>query len=173
MNFDVAGPFKLNRYGNNKIVTKQSVKDVKATIETSEPGLLEACGCYVFAVGSTPFYVGQACKRSLIDEAMNASNLGKYNEILGTRKKGRPVLFLLPMKTPGGKFRKRSRGDGKIGSLDFLERWLIAAALERNSKLKNNKETSFLKKIHVTGIFNATQGGSTKPSRALNKALGR
>lgn len=132
MEFDVAGPFKLKRYGRNKIVTKESAKILKRKVEEWEEGLSEACGCYVFALqagrGSKPYYIGQACRRPLLAEATNASNLGTYNEILGARKKGTPVLFLLPMKTPGGKFRRRRSGrrrrggNGELPALDFFER---------------------------------------------------
>jgi hypothetical protein len=177
MKFDVAGPFKLKRFGRNKIVTKKSVGILKRAMEEWEEGLSEACGCYVFALraggGSKPYYVGQACKRRLAAEAMNTSNLGKYNEILGDRKRGRPELFFLPMRTPGGKFRRRKTGDGRLAALDFLERWLIAIALERNPALRNNRETRFLRKIRVPGVFNAKQGDATKPSRALRAVLWR
>jgi hypothetical protein len=175
MQFDVAGPFKLSRHGHSKILTKTSASELKPRVEDWETGLSEACDCYVFALqaggGSKPYYIGQACKRALLAEAMNASNLNKYNEVLGSRKRGKPVLFLLPMRTPRGKFRKRKTGNGRIGALDFLERWLIAHALERNPKLKNNRETRFLKKIHVTGIFNAKKGESTKDAQYLSATL--
>lgn len=175
MKFDVAGPFRLRRYGHNKIITKKSVRELKFQVEKWEEGLSDACGCYVFALqasrGSKPYYVGQACRRSLLAEATNASNLGKYNEILGARKRGRPVLFLLPMRTPSGRFRRRKSGDGRIAALDFFERWLIATALEKNPLLANNRETRFLRKIHAIGIFNAKRGEITSDAKNLSAVL--
>ncbi len=53
----------------------------------------------------------------------------------------------------------------------FLERWIIAVAIEKNPDLRNNKETRFLRQIHVVGIFNAKQGESTSGSRRLRKPL--
>jgi hypothetical protein len=151
------------------------VTELKTKVEEREKGLSDACGCYVFALksgrGSIPYYVGQACRRPLLEEATNASNLTKYNEILGKKKRGKPVLFFLPMKTPGGKFRRRKSGSGKLPALDFLERWLISMALERNASLANNRETRFLRKIHVTGVFNAKRGETTKAAQALNAVL--
>jgi hypothetical protein len=52
-----------------------------------------------------------------------------------------------------------------------LERWLIATAIEKNPDLINNKETRFLRNIHVTGLFNAGKGEATVDSQKLRKAL--
>jgi hypothetical protein len=173
MDFGVVGPIKLSRHGKKRLITGDSMGDLVAALEKIELGLSSACGCYVFAKkagkGLTPWYVGQACKRPLAAEALNASNREKYNKVLDS--KGSPVIFFIPLRTPSGKLRKRPGGKGRLRSLDFLVRWLIAAALERNPKLANNKETRFLRKIHVTGIFNARKGGATKDSQALSKTL--
>jgi hypothetical protein len=95
MHFDVAGPFELTRHGSKKMITDNSVKSLKPELQAWEVGLTEACGCYVFAVragkGYSPYYVGQACKRSILMEALNPSNREKYNKVLGDRK-GTPVL---------------------------------------------------------------------------------
>jgi hypothetical protein len=173
MDFGVVGPIKLKRYGKKRLITGDSLPDLAAALEEIEPGLSKACGCYVFAKqagkGLMPWYVGQACKRGLVDEALNPSNREKYNKVLDS--KGSPVIFFLPLRTPRGKLRKRPQGKGRILALDFLEKWLIAAALERNVKLSNSKETHFLRNIHVTGIFNPKKGGATKDSQALSRTL--
>ncbi|WP_152180825.1 hypothetical protein [Xanthomonas sp. LMG 12459] len=174
MNFDVAGPFEIARHGSKKIITKESAKLLKPQLEEWEEGLSTACGCYVFGKraggGITPWYVGQACKTSLLAEALNPTNITNYNHILGEEGAGIPVLLLIPARTPTKKFRKRP--SSKLKSLSFLERWLIAAAIQKNPELINTKETRFLRDLHVTGVFNAQQGESTKSSTALNKALG-
>lgn len=177
MEFDVAGAFEIPRYGYKRIISKKSLDDLKPVVEEWEEGLSEACGCYVFALqtgrGTEPYYVGQACRRPLLKEALNASNRGKYNDVMADKIRGRPVLYLLPMRTPGGKFRRRKSGNGRLAALDFLERWLIATALERNPGLINNKETRFLRKIHVRGIFNARRGEATEDAQKLNSVLWR
>jgi hypothetical protein len=174
MNFDVAGPFEVSRHGPKALITKQSEADLKLQLEEWAGGLSEACGCYVFALragkGYTPHYVGQACKNSLLKESLNATNVVAYNEILG-ESKGTPVLFLIPLLTPNGKFRKQTTGERAIPEVDFLEHWLIAEALRKNDGLKNNKETRFLRKIHVVGIFNSRQGEATLASRELKEAI--
>ena len=172
MEFYVAGPFEISRHGKKRNITKESVADLKAKMEAWEEGLSESCGCYVFARktggGTLPWYVGQACRRSMLGESLNSENRGKYNEVLD--EKGTPLLFAIPALTPGGKFRKRPKAGG-LDSLDFLERWLIAAALERNHNLINNKETRFLRQLHVVGIMNPTQGESTAASQELSSVL--
>jgi hypothetical protein len=174
MNFDVAGPFEVSRHGPKALITKQSMARLKLQLEEWAEGLSESCGCYVFALragkGYTPHYVGQSCKNSLLKESLNATNVGTYNEILG-ESKGTPVIFLIPLLTPNGKFRKQTTSDGALPAVDFLERWLIAEALRKNDELKNNKETMFLRNIHVVGLFNPTRGESTSAAQALKDVL--
>ena len=176
MYFDVAGPFELTRYGSKKFITDDTLRDIRSKVEDWEEGLTEACGCYVFAVragrGSTPHYVGQACKSSIVMESLNPSNREKYNKVLGEAN-GTPILFLIPLRTPTGKFRKKSQVGGGLAALDFLESWLIANAIEKNPGLINNKQTKFLRQIHVAGFFNAKKGESTSASQQLCKTLWR
>lgn len=141
-------------------------------MERWQEGLSESCGCYVFAKraggGVIPWYVGQACRLPMFKEALNANNITKYNKILD--EKGTPLIFVIPARTPAGKLRKRPASKG-LSSISFLERWLIAAALEKNPDLLNSRETMFLRRLHVRGIFNATHGESTSASQELSKAL--
>ena len=176
MIFDVAGPFQLERKRHSRLISKDAIKRLMDDAEGCKEGLSNACGCYVFVLATSratiPFYVGQACKRSLVREAMNAANVNKFNHVLDEKKKGKPMLFLLPMLTRGGKFRKPSKkGAGRLAAIDFLERYLIHEALNRNRALINTRETKFMKGIRVTGMFNTEQGKSTKASRALHAAL--
>lgn len=174
MLFDVAGPFVVPRHGKKKNITKDSLLELRAVLEEWEEGLSQSCGCYVFAKragsGITPWYVGQACKSPMLSEALNPSNITKYNQVLDDDQ-GTPLLFIVPIRTPGGKLRRRPT-NGKLPSLTFLERWLIAAAIEKNPDLINTKETLFLRNLHVVGIFNAKQGESTKDSKELGRTLG-
>jgi hypothetical protein len=174
MNFDVVGPFELARHGSKRIITKDSISELAGHLEDHTAGLSEACGCYVFAIragkGYTPYYVGQACKTSILKESLNPSNREKYNVVLGETK-GTPMLFPIPLLTPKGKFRKKQSVDGGMPFVDFLERWLIAAAIEKNPGLKNNKQTKFLRSMHVVGILNSRKGEATKSSSELVKVL--
>lgn len=172
MIFDVAGPFKVSRHGPKNIITDQSLDDLNTEVEKSDNGLSESCGCYVFAIragrGYTPYYVGQACKSSLPHESLNVANREKYNKVI-SQTKGTLVVFFLPLKTPTGKYHRKS--NARLSSINFLERWLIATSIGKNPDLINNKETRFLRNIHVTGIFNPTQGEATTASQHLSKAL--
>jgi len=173
MYFDVAGPFDLTRHGSKNLITDQSFKDLVAELNAREDGLADAVGCYVFALragrGYKPWYVGQACKCPIVREALNTSNREKYNKII-SEQKGTPTLFFVCMYTPNGKLRKPSTAGG-LAPLDFLERWFIATCIYKNSDLINNKETWFLRNIHVVGVFNARQGESHTASRKLCRAI--
>lgn len=174
VHFDVAGPFEIARHGTRKIITKDSLTDLKDQLEAWEIGLSESCGCYVFAKrasgGIIPWYVGQACRRPMLKEALSADNINKYNKALDG--KGTPLLFVIPQRTPKGKLRRRPAA-GDLPSLTFLERWLMATSIDRNPDLINSKETKFLRSLHVIGVFNAKQGESTAASQKLRRALGR
>ena len=174
MDFDVVGPFDLTRHGAKTLITDQSLKDLAQNLEESREGLSEVMGCYVFALragrGYTPWYVGQACKRSILKEALNPSNREKYNKVLSERK-GTPTIFFIPKQTPGGKFRKIKKAGGGLEAVNFLERWLISTCIQKNPELVNNRETKFLRNIHVTGIFNAKKGEAHKSAQSLKKAL--
>jgi hypothetical protein len=78
MKFDVAGPFEIPRFGKKRIITKESLRQLKQLVESHQEGLSDACGCYVFALragkGWTPHYVGQACKLPILGEALRASS---------------------------------------------------------------------------------------------------
>ena len=172
MHFDVSGPFEIIRHGKKRIITKESLECLGNDMEEWEQGLSESCGCYVFAKraggGIIPWYVGQACRLPMCKEALNAENITKYNKVLD--EKGTPLIFVIPARTPNGKLRRRPASKG-LSSITFLERWLIATALEKNPALINTRETMFLRGLHVKGIFNSIQGESTSASQELSRAL--
>ena len=173
MNFDVVGPFVVTRHGPKKLIDRQSYFDLRDEVDERKKGLSKACGCYVFAKragrGYTPLYVGQACATSLVNEAMNASNCMKYNGTLG--RKGNPVIFLLPMVTPTGRFRRRPQNGRSLPAIEFLERWLIATCLVKNPHLVNNQQTRLLRKLHVSGILNAKPGSANRASTAFRRVI--
>jgi hypothetical protein len=177
MNFDVAGPFKINRYGKkSKIINDQSLEEFKGVIDSLKgrhEGLSDAIGCYVFAIragkGYTPYYVGQTCRQSLVKQALNPSNIMKFNKVCSSGS-GNPFLFFIPMLTKSDRYAKKTKGNKAI---KYLERWLIDVAISKNPGLINKIETHFLKNMYVTGIYNAAQGGSTTASKLLFKTLWR
>src|SRR5271165_4152715 len=116
-------------------------------------GLSDACGCYVFATkaakGYTPWYVGQTKKAGLFKEALSPSKLNHYNKIVNTVG-GLPILFLLPLLTEGERFHKSSE---HLPEIDFLEKWLIGEALQKNENLINVQHAEFLKRFRVKGVL--------------------
>jgi len=50
MNFDVAGPFKLTRHGTKKLITDQSLTDLKAQL--GKVGILAFAATYAFPSAS-------------------------------------------------------------------------------------------------------------------------
>jgi hypothetical protein len=121
------------------------------------------------SAGYTPYYGGQSQHQSILDESMNPANLAKYNDVLNEPGHGTPVMLILPMQTPTGRY--ASQTDGFLPAVQFLEKWLIPAALKKNLDLVNNHETRMLKKVQVKGILNADPGGVFGAASELRQAL--
>ena len=176
MNFDVCGPFELTRFTKKNLITGETLKKFKKDLEKLLPGIDKSCGCYIFCLRNNknsvkPWYVGQANKSYLIDESLNPSNQTKYNIIM-SENKGTPILYLLPQLTKKLNYyaRPTKKKDGKK-SINFLEDWLIGSAVQVNPNLINVKKTKMLRELHVTGLFNAKHGESSRSSRFLKTTL--
>lgn len=176
MRFEVVGPFFIK---TPTMIKVDHIKELKAYLDTDEKAasLLTAPGCYVFGVKSTgakrvvPWYVGKSEKQSVFREATNKDHLQLYNEILDEYDKGHPALIFLPQVTDTGRPTKVAKGDGKKPAVEFLENWLIAAALKSNPGLFNVKKTKMLNELWVRGLFNPTPGDSSIASKALKATL--
>lgn len=176
MRFEVLGPFFIR---TPRIIKVDHIREMKARIDEDKltSALLTAPGCYVFGIKSTgskrvvPWYVGKAEKQSVFKEATNAAHLQLFNEILDDYERGHPALIFLPQVTDSGRPAKVAKGEGKKPAVDFLEDWLIAAALKSNANLYNIKKTKMLNELWVRGLFNPTPGDSSSASRALKAAL--
>lgn len=175
MHFDIYGPFPIPRTQHKaaKLIDSESLSKMRMQIDNE--GLVDGCGCYVFAIragkGYKPWYVGQAAKMRLLSEALNPANREKYNKTISNHV-GTPVLFLIPKITSTGRFAKPTRKkDGELRAVTFLEEWLIAMALQKNPKLINERSTLFLKYMHVVGLFNPKPGEAHGASQSLKRAL--
>ena len=175
MIFDVYGPFELHRPHGDIRIIQETLTRLIAEAEEAKEGLSTAPGCYVFGIrasgGIVPWYVGQT-NSELVKEALNPANREKYTTEIRKKRKGTPVLFLLPRLTPTGRFGRPTAKSSESDPVRFLEKWLIASALQKNPEMINDKNTFFCRNVHVTGIFNPTHGGATAASRKLKKTLG-
>lgn len=174
MDYEVLGPFEIEL--ENGIVSTRSVKKIKELWKNHEQAelLMESCGCFVFCMKNQtyiPWYVGQANRMKVANEAISDTKVKLYNEVISSYAKGTPMLFILPMTTPTGKPKKPAKGESKHAAVEFLEDWLIMSAYQRNSLLWNSMKTKFLKRLYVRGIFNSKKGDSTKGTTALKNAL--
>jgi hypothetical protein len=173
--FDIYGPYEVPRHqhGRARIITRNSLRGLAELIDNED--MINGCGCYVFAMragrGYTPWYVGQASKMRLLEESMNANNRENYNRIL-LEQNGTPVIFYIPKLTNGNRFAKPTRNvNGQLKSVNFLEEWLIATALQKNPKLINHQKTHFLKNLHVVGLINPRTGENNNTSAELKRAI--
>jgi hypothetical protein len=177
MKFEVFGPYF---FPTKTIIKKGHVDQLKSEIE-ADPSIasyLAGPGCYVFGVKSSgaksvqPWYVGKAERQSVLREATNAQHLQLYNEIFDEYKRGHPALYFMPAITPVGKTRQPTTKDSGMPAVNFLEDWLIATSLKRNSALWNVRSTKMLRELSVRGIFNPTKGDLNIAAASLKTCLG-
>ncbi len=168
LKFETFGPFTLPRpkyqTGAKKgkfkkwiDQTKESRRSFWRSIEDKEPGLSGAVGCYVFALGKIPWYVGKTEKLRFEMETWQSHKMDHYGAALAARKRARPVLYLIAKRTPAGRFAKAT--SRRHPDIKYLEILMIGSALRRNDQLLNRRETKYLRTIHVPGFMNIVGRG--------------
>lgn len=171
MKFDVYGGFEIKRKKNGHGMFD---KDFWRGVNSSDPKLPGACGCYVFALrhgkNVVAWYVGKTEKNTFEKECFQATKINYYNEVLADHT-GKPVLYLLPRLT-NSKNRFSKPTSSGYRDIDFLETMLIGMALERNGELMNVKKTKLLRDMVVPGIINSSPGKPTSAIKSLKVALG-
>lgn len=174
MKFKVFGPFDMPRTNGLVDNSASAKKSFWESVDTTCPGLPDACGVYVFVVkarrGALPWYVGLTTKRNFKNEAFGAHQVNHYNAAVAGKTGVKAQLYFLAKKTPVGRFAKPSSNSHK--DVEFLETLMFGIALNRNRNLRNAKNTKFLKSICVPGVINSPQGKPDKAERSLKGALG-
>lgn len=174
MRFKIFGGFEVIR-NQRGIVNKKSLSDFWSGVEAQHEGLSLARGCYIFSIRSgpsiTPWYVGKADGSTFVAECYTPHKLLHYNDALLRFKKCTPLLYLVAMVTPKGKYVKPSTK--KSQSIAFLEILLISRALKKNPDLLNVKGTKLLKELVVEGYINRGVGVPSQQAQELSRVLDR
>lgn len=170
MRFVVYGPYELKRDADNWFEKRQNSQFWKE-VEKDEPGLSDACGCYVFRIvagkGAKPWYVGKTEEQTFKEECFSKSKMDTYTKAFKGRKSGTAQLILLALdKKKKDGFRKPAQKDKEaIGVLELL---LITRAFEKNPKLLNTQGTKGTdKKLEVEGFLNTSQLARGGPAKDL------
>ena len=177
MPFKVSGPFELKRtsggivaFGKNELAAFW-----EQTGRQTATDLRNACGCYVFALQNgeniVPWYVGKTEGATFEVRCFDDSHFVKYFRAIGdgeTRRKGKPLLFLLPRCTP----KERLSKPGNWPDIEYLETMLIGMALRRNPDLLNVQQTRWLREMVVPGVINTRRGKPRMAETQLRQALG-
>ena len=175
MLYENFGPFEMpvDSRGDFDIGDGEASKLFFRDVDAELPGLSKACGCYVFAMrsarGSTPWYVGKADRTTFGTECFNAHNRLTYFNFTRDRR-GTPLLFLIARRTPKGRFAKPYTNG--TADVDYVESFLIGAALTRNPDLLNVKKTRLFKELKVPGFINAVKPPFSSSTEALRSTLG-
>ena len=173
MQFEVFGPFELPRQRSGLVdVSRDAKRKLIDDLESKRIGLSQAHGCYVFGTasgrGTLPWYVGKAERLSFIREVLSPSKLVHYNDVLGDRNRGKPVLYLIARITPKGRFCRPTSNR----TVQYLETLLIGICIRRNADLRNSKDTKLLRELKVRGIFNTDLGHPGHAAIHLKGTLG-
>ena len=178
--FETFGPFILPRlkYQSGakkgkfkKLIdqTKNCRKSFWQLVEKEQPGLPKAVGCYLFTLGKVPQYVGKTEKLRFEMETWQPHKMEHYEAALATKKRAKPVLYLIAKRTPAGRFSKASSWGHR--DIKFLETLMIGAALRRNAQLLNRRDTKYLRTIHVPGFMNVGSGRRKDAASKLSKVF--
>jgi hypothetical protein len=171
--FEIYGPFILARKENGMLdLAKGSKKRFWTEVSRKKTGLENSRGCYLFACqagkGITPWYVGKTERQSFKNEIFQPHKIQIYQDVLAD-KKYTPMFFLISRITKKSKFSKpKKKGDSTIA---FLEILLIGAALDKNRRILNLKNTSKLKKIVVPGFLNSPKRKLSNQERDFRRAI--
>lgn len=177
MYFDVYGPFELSREGR-KISGQQSdmwnaVRKDSEQYGYEEGQLETAIGCYAFGLRNgdnyKPWYVGMTlAKGGFRTEVLQKHKCDHYDEVMEDRN-GAPVLMLLPLLTPEGRF-SRDRTTNKP-LVEWVEKMLFGVALRRNPECCNQRDTKYLRNVVVNGIFNSRDPGRPGPEVTVARRM--
>lgn len=172
MNYEIFGDFPVPRTPGKRGVSAENRRTFRAQLEAKHPGLASAVGCYVFAIragrGILPWYVGKTCKQGFVQECFEPHKLNHYNEVLYSKERGTPVLYLVARTTTSGRFsRSMPATEGK-----FLESMLIGMAVQRNKSLRNIVHTKFLQQLRVPGLVNPGKGPPRGPVADFKRMIG-
>jgi hypothetical protein len=176
--FSVFGPFEAPRQNGLIDLSAEAKRAFWSEVEDACPGLSSACGCYIFVVkakrGALPWYVGRTTKRTFKGEALGSYQAHHYNFALtngnGQKVGVKPHLYFLAKETPTGRFAKPSQNSH--ADIEFLETFMFGIGLNRNGKLRNSKDTRFLKNIVVPGVVNSPRRRPRPAESSLKVALG-
>jgi hypothetical protein len=170
MKFSVHGPFEIPRVGQAIELGARDRRQFWQAVDEAEPGLSEACGCYVFIIRNKAHYVGLAQRQPFKNECFGPHKIVAYNQALRSVT-GPPYFVLCARRTGGGRLSSPSRNGHR--DVDFLEKLLIGQAIQRNPNLQNIHGTKLLQQLHVPGVVNSRPGEANAHSvKVLRKALG-
>ncbi|MDA0219971.1 MAG: hypothetical protein O3B22_10395 [Proteobacteria bacterium] len=163
MQYMIHGPFEIDRNERGRVERKK-LPNLWAKVEEVEEGLSYAYGCYFFCIQNKilkPWYVGKTIS-GFRTECFQHHKLNLYTE--ATDNKGRPVLFLLPRRTPKGKLSWQSTGAAAI-EVSSVESLLIGMGLSCNPSILNVRGTKLLRQVQIPGVLNSPRG---RPNRAVS-----
>lgn len=175
MIFSTHGPFDLPHARKGLIDSDAKARrEFWQAVDTTVPGLSDACGCYVYCIkarrGTLPWYVGRTTKGTFRTEALVSHKINHYDNAIHGKSGVTPQLFLIAKRTPGGRFSKPSANSH--ADIEFLETFLFGIALGRNASLRNSKSTKFLRNLVVPGILNPPNRRPSVVEASLKSALG-
>lgn len=170
MKYEIFGPYEVPR--DDHLTSRDTKKRKKFWNEVNEDveNLPDACGCYMIVIRNKAWYVGMAEKQTFKQECFQPHKIVQYDSALG-KAKGVPYLILLARMTPSGYFASPSKNGYK--DIASLEQLLIGAAIDRNPKLCNIKDTKVLREMKVPGFLNSGRGQARSDAvQEFKKAIG-
>lgn len=169
--FSVYGEYPLPMANGNSFVEKLD-KNFWRDVKENQAGLPDAIGCYIFGISTSgveriiPWYVGKTTV-SFRNECSQGDKIHKFNQALQSYERCNPYLFLIAKVTPSGQFSAACAQ----GDIEFLEKHLIAVALNANPNLINIRGAKMYEKLYVPGVLNSKPGNPGNAAKSLKACL--
>ncbi len=172
--YDVHGPHDIPMKNPNK-VKKRAIDAERIEEMWRKFGKTRnACGVYVVGMrnkgNTTPWYVGMAHNKSF-EENCFETRLERGKVI---KRKGQPVIFLLPRFTKQKGIFKPSKPIKNMPDVDYVKNVLLGYGVQTNKGilLEDEKKAEILRDLYVEGFVNPLPGPRKDPVKKLKLLLG-
>ena len=156
MNYKIYGPYEIPRLGGEfrRRIDKEDIDEFWSTVD---PGLENACGCYIFSIRTKsrekPWYVGKAKNQSFYQECFASHKIVHYHDAL-EKSNGTPMMYFLVRFTDTNRISRPSSSATGHAEIDFVEQMFIEMGYHKNKSIRNKKGTKKPEKLVIEGFYN-------------------
>ena len=169
--FVTSGPIRVPTQSEGTRSKEVDMEKLKKLADTPAGESLGKPGCYIFSLGTTPWYVGKTTKsiiwRITHSVGGQGSHEGTMNKILnkrrGTKQQGKLYIWTVT---------SSSRGRTPSKEIGEIEKELTVFAANKNSKLFNRQGKEKIPNWSIKGVIRSTPGPREKNAKKFRTMIG-